>query len=328
MTRIDRRSLLKLTGAAAVGAAFAGHMHASSAVTGGPSAAVTTAVRWPGHQPGKVYLGVSTGGPLSDTLRRTGPVGLYRTYHTWKISAGELKTISADHKANRMPWVSFKPPNSTSGAWSAIAAGKYDADIRARARAFAGLSKPVIVTFNHEPADNHPTRGADFSRAWCRIHDIMRNETNLRNVVSVPIIGDWTFNPLNKQHDHRDWATPQILDRCHFFGVDLYQNRSGDGYATRLGRVLNYLDSMGHPQMMVGLGETGATDDYPYATGASWWKQQWTWSVNNSNRLAAISYFNSTRNNNSGSNWLLWQSKAKLDAFIASLRSASAATLR
>lgn len=316
MTDISRRSLLQFTGSA-LGAA---------ALLSTPVPASAATAQWTGHKPGKIYLGVSTGGSLSATLQRTGNVGLYRTYHGWSWSEGERRRIQSDHSSGRIPWVSFKPPGHGRSVWSSIASGRYDADIRRRARGYASLSRPVIVTFNHEPQNDDPNYGADFSRAWCRIHDIMKNETNLKNVASVPIIGEWTFNPSNRRMDARDWVTPQILDRCAFMGIDLYQNRSGDGYDKRLGRVFDLMASRGHSGKMVGLGETGACNGYS-TNGATWWKEQWAWAARNTNRIGAISYFNSRRNNNSGNNWLLWESSAKLSEYRSSLRSSTAVTL-
>lgn len=313
MTEISRRSLFQISGGALTGVALSsGHVGATSAAAATP--------QWAGHKPGRIYLGMSCRGSISDNERRTGQVGLYRTYHGWDWSDGERRRIQSDHSAGRLPWVSFKPPYHGAGAWQAIANGRYDTDIRRRARGYSLLSKPVIVTFNHEPQNDDPNRGADFSRAWCHIHDIMKRETNLRNVVSVPIIGEWTFNPYNRQMDPRDWVTPQILNRCDFMGIDLYQNQSGDGYAERLGRVFSLMSKLGYSRTMVGLGETGACN-YPNASGASWWRQQWAWAANNTDKIAAISYFNSRRNNNSGNNWLLWETSAKLSEYKNSLGS-------
>jgi hypothetical protein len=320
MTRLSRRSLLQLGGGGLTAVALsAGQLGATQAVAATP--------QWPGHKPGQIYLGMSCAGDLSDSLRKTGPVGLYRTYHRWDWSDGERRLIQTDHAAGRMPWVSFKPPWKGSGVWAAIASGKYDGDIRRRARGYAALSKPVIVTFNHEPQNDYLDRGADFSRAWCRIHDVMKRETNLENVASVPIIGDWTFNPINRRMDPRDWVTSPILDRCHFLGIDLYQNDSGDGYDVRLGRILNYMASRGHPRKMVGLGETGAANGFSRYSGPEWWRKQWAWAQNNTDKITAISYFNSRRNNNNGSNWLLWETSAKLTEYKRSLASSRSTTL-
>lgn len=315
---LSRRDLLRFTSLAAVGAGVGvGGLTATSS----PARAGTG---WPGNQSGRIYLGCSAQ-DFNATLSRTGPVGLHRTFHQWSGST-EAKAIADDHAANRLPWVSFKPPSSPPGGWTAIASGHYDNDIRARARRYAGLSKPVIATFNHEP---HTDSGSpsDFAAAWCRVHDIMASETGLKNVASVPIAGEWIFNPVNRRNEPGDYVTSGVLARCSFLGLDLYQNRSGGGFAERVGRVISWLNSQGYPNKMVGIGETGCTEDYGSPSGAQWWTDSWNWAVANRDRIAAISYFNSLHNNNSGNNWLLWQSTSKLAAFQASLRSSTATRL-
>jgi hypothetical protein len=106
-----------------------------------PASAAT--VQFPGHKPGRIYLGLSNGGQsLSTTISRTGPLGLRRTFYTWGNVDGEIRNIKADHAADRMPWISFKPPTSGGAGWRAIAAGNHDSALRARARAYAQLSRP------------------------------------------------------------------------------------------------------------------------------------------------------------------------------------------
>lgn len=313
--RLSRRDIMKIGALATVGAA-------SGFVPGllGEYGASAGTAKFPGHKPGKIYLGASSL-DFSKTLARTGPLGLRRSYYKWADGKRETNNIKADHAAGRLPWISFKPASTASGGWAAIASGRHDADIRARARRYAGYNKPVIVTFNHEPHNDRTGTPADWARAWTRIHDVMKNETGLQNVISVPIIGEWVFNPVNKRQEPEDFLLPSVLDRCHFLGIDLYQNSSGRGYNERVGRVLTWLNSKGHSDKMVGIGETGATDDYRSPTGAQWWQQSWGWAAANANRIAAISYFNSLHNNNSGNNWLLWQSPSKLAAFKSSLAS-------
>jgi hypothetical protein len=320
---VSRRDLMRLAPLTVLGtatASVAGTLTAPSATAASP--------QWAGHKPGRIYLGVSSDGELSETTARTGPVGLQRTYHKWDDGSREDKNIRADHAAGRLPWISFKPRSISGGGWAAIAAGTYDADIRARARRYAQFSAPVIVTFNHEPQNDSTGTPADFVRAWTRIHDVMANETSLTNVVSAPIIGEWAFNPKNTRDEPGDFLTQAVLDRCAFVGIDLYQNRSGEGYPERLGRVLSWLDGQGHPGKMVGVGETGCTDSYGSPSSSEWWSRSWNWAVANSNRVGAISYFNSLHNNNSGNNWLLWDRPAKLEAFRASLSSPAACSLR
>lgn len=318
---LDRRSLLKALGASAVATSF-------TRSSGVPAAATETAAQaagaWPGHQPGKVYLGAHAQ-EFERTLGDTGPLGVHRTFYQWNLGQRELRTITADHAARRLPWVSFKPPGGWQ-SWSAIGRGEYDADIRARARAYAEFSDPIVVTFHHEPTDDARSEGAAYSRAWCRVHDIMEDETGLQNVVSVPITTEWTFDPWNDRDDPADWATPQILERCHFYGIDTYHYPSLRGYDERVAPVLDYLDAAGHPDLMIGIGETAATDDHQGQQGADWWRQQWRWVESNVDRIGVVSYYNYVHPQNSEYNWSLWQSGSKLRAFRDSLASSVALT--
>ena len=317
---LSRRDLLRCASLATAGAAGI-----TAATPGSASAAGT--VRWTGHQPGRIYLGVSSDDHISLTEAKTGRLGLQRTYYRWGDARREGATIAADHTAGRLPWISFKPPSDEPGGWDAISAGRFDADIRARARRYASYRKPVVVTFNHEPHNDRTGTPADFARAWTRVHDVMKRETGLKNVVSVPIIGEWTFNPINRGPDPEAYITSAVLSRCAFLGIDLYQNASGDGYAVRLGRVLKWLDARGHTTKMVGLGETGCTNDFGSPTGAQWWSSSWAWAVAHRDRVAAVSYFNSLHNNNSGNDWRLTESASKLAAFRLSVASSTSCRL-
>ena len=316
---LDRRDLLKLAGlaAASTGALVA---------TAGPALAAAVP-RWPGHQPGKIYLGLSVQGDPTQQLAAAGPVGMFREYFSWP-SGRDIADIKFHQAAGRLPWVSFRPPTEQHGAWAAVASGQYDADLRARARPYAQLAKPVVVTFSHEP---HTTLSigspADFAAAWCRVHDVMKSETGLKNVVSVPILGDWVFNPINRGPDPEAFLTAAVLSRAHFIGIDLYQNNSGGTYADRVPRILSFLDARGHSDLMLGLGETGACNGFRSPSGATWWKDSWAWATAHTDRLGAVSYFSSLAFNNLNKDWLLSESKDKLGAFRASVVSSTACRL-
>jgi hypothetical protein len=277
-------------------------------------------VSWPGHQPGQIYVGVAAGGDLESTLRLTGPVGVQRSYHQWFGLARELATARQDHLQRRLPWVSFKPPSPSPEGWLTVTSGAHDEDLRARARGYDGLSGPVVATFHHEP-HNDPGAAGEFAAAWIHTYDVMRAETGLRNVALVPVLGEWVWNERNRDDEPGDYLPHELLDRCAFLGVDLYQNRSSEGYAERLGPILAWLDSRGFSRLMLGIGETGSTDDFGDPTGAQWWQQSWAWAERNATRVGAIAYFNSTRNNRSGNDWLLTQSPDKLAEFRATLAS-------
>lgn len=315
-----RRSFLRTAATAAVVAPALAYANPVSTAV---AAADTTTPRFLGHQPGRIYIGLAGNG--FDITSRTGPVGLRRTFYRWSDATREARNIAADHAAGRMPWVSFKPPGDPAIYWKRIGDGLYDADIRARAQRYSRLTKPVVVTFNHEPHTDKTGDPAQFSRAWCRIHDVMKAETGLKNVVSAPIAGEWTFSPINRRMEPEWWMTEEVLSRCHFMGLDLYHNKTGETYSTRLGNVLSWLDTRGHNQLMVGIGETGATDDFTNISGAAWWSSSWGYMSARTDRLWAASYFN--RDDLNMNNWLLTQSSAKLNAFTATVRSTLATTL-
>ena len=313
--------MLKLGSFAVIGAAASTTLGSSLASAATPGATPQFA----GHKPGHIFLGAS-GPDFATSLAETGSVGLHRTYYSWTGGTGETRNITKDHAANRMPWISFKPASTSPGGWAAIASGKYDADIRARARRYATYAKPVIVTFNHEPHNDATGTPAEFAKAWTRIHDIMKSETSLKNVIDVPIIGDWCYNPTNKNGHPEQYITSAVLDRCAFLGVDMYQNSTGDGYSVRMARILNWLDVRGYSNKMIGLGETGACNGFGTPNAVQWWTAGWTWAAAHTSRVAAISYFNSTRGNLK-QNWVLTETAAKLAAFKTSLSSSTACRL-
>ena len=272
--------------------------------------------RWPGHQPGKVYLGQSGPNFLS-AIGLLGSIGLRRTFHTWSTKS-EDSTIRQDHAANRLPWVSYKPPGGAS-SWRAVADGRHDADIAERGRRYASYSKPVISTFHHEPT-NDSGDGAAFAAAWTRIHDVMRREAGLDNVAFIPIIGDWDFNPVNRGGHPQDFLTDAVLERMPFLGTDCYQNTSGEGFDVRLERTLQWQSDNGVADPMIAIGETGccrALSPRP----EEWFNDQWRWVEQNSDRVAAMSYFNSTRNSKGGYIWSLSETPAKTEAYRVALRS-------
>lgn len=319
---LDRRRLLTMAGLGA--ATLAGGLGTSA---WSPATAAAGAPQWPGHKPGRIYLGAAASGDLTKTTRHTGALGLCRSFHDWSDLRNEEKRIRADHAEHRLPWASFSPPVKARGIWRQVASGRFDNDIKARARLYASLKGPVVSTFNHEPQNDDFGSPSDFVAAWVRIHDVMKAETGLKNCAFAPIIGDWVFNPVNRRDAPEEFVVPAIMSRMAFLGIDLYQNQSGEGYDVRLGRILSYLDRAGYPRMTVGIGETGCTDDYRSPTGAQWWKSSWDWAAAHADRIAAIAYFNSQGNNNSGNTWLLTQSKSKLSAFRKSLASPVACTL-
>lgn len=75
-------------------------------------------------------------------------------------------------------------------AWSAVAAGAYDARLRAQAKGIASLGAPVLLTFDHEPDQpDHTTQGApaQFVAAWRHVHDLFE-AAGVTNVTWVWVV--------------------------------------------------------------------------------------------------------------------------------------------
>jgi hypothetical protein len=282
--------------------------------------------QWPGHRPCRVYLGLSSSGEITAAESRLGPLGVQRSYFLWDDLADEEQVIAADHANRRLPWVSFKPPSEASG-WERVARGAVDHDLRHRARRYATFAEPVVVTFHHEPSDDRPGAGGEFSAAWTHVHDVMRAETGMRNVAFVPIIGEWQYNPRNEDGHPGEWLTPDVLDRAAFVGLDVYQNAGGEGYDERLGRVLDWLTERGYADLMIGVGETGCTDRYESPSAARWWTDSWRWVEQNTDKIGVVAYFDSERNSKPHVYWPLDESAEKQRAFKRSLASPTACRL-
>lgn len=321
---MDRRTALRLLGTAAVGSATVG-LSSALAPASALGAAPAGKARWFGHQPGKVYLGVSVPEDISTTEQITGRLGVQRTFFGWNEGEREDRVVKADHAAGRLPWISFKPASSAPGGWAAIARGDHDRELRQRARRYAAYKKCTLLTFHHEPTNDNTGTGAEWAAAYLHSRSIIRDEIGRSNVRFVPIIGDWAFNPSNRDANAGKFLTSAVLAKCAFVGIDCYQNASLEGFGNRLGRIVQFMGKRGFPNKMIGIGETGSTDYYGGVGAAEWWRRQWAWIENNTDRIGVVSYFNSGRNSRDGVYWPLNESKAKMSAFRASNQSATAA---
>lgn len=258
-----------------------------------------------GHQPGKVYLGVSTGGTMADAVATIGPgIGEHRTYYQWDTWDQMAKTADGDHAAGRIPWLSIKTPG-----WAAVASGKYDADIAALNKKLDVLSGPVLVCPHHEPTNDVPGlgSGADWAAMYCRVHDRLTAD----NVTVTPIIGDWSFNPQNTvaETKYNRFLLPSVLERTSLLGIDLYMNGSYNKatgtFAARMEAIIAMCGDLGY-EGMFGTGETGADDSrYGEDAAVKWLHDAWAWCSKSTDRFGVMSYFHSLKNSKPGADWEL-----------------------
>jgi len=243
--------------------------------------------------------------------------GVHRQYKSWGNWNGLAKAIQEDQRAGRLPWISIKGPSGGSpSGWQAVANGNYDADIKQIATVLkANDSQPLFITFHHEPSnDGTEAQGRLWAEAYTHFHDVLSAQGALANVADPPILGDWLFNPRNSQ-DPSNWLTSEVLNRAPFVGLDMYENSSGETFGDRIPRILDWMADRGHPNMMVGIGETGSTDYYNATTAVKWINDSLSWVAAHTNKVVAVSYFNSTANSRAGVYWPLDESAAKMTAY-------------
>jgi hypothetical protein len=293
---------------------------ATTTTTSAPPTGTTTKGQWPGQIPGKFYLGMSCGTTCDSKEAQLGQgYGVHRQFTTWANLKAVAKDIQEDNAAGALPWISMKPPGGAVAGWQAIANGQYDADIHALATTLkANDDKPVLFTFHHEPSnDAAEADGVLWAAAWVHIHDILASDGALVNVSDPPILGEWLWNPVNRTQDPANWLTDAVLQRAPFIGIDLYETKSGETFAQRVPRLLDWLAGRGYPNLMVGIGETGSTDtDSTFTMPAvDWLNQSLQWAADNTDKIGVVAYFNTTLNSRANVYWPLDESAAKLSAY-------------
>jgi hypothetical protein len=242
---------------------------------------------------------------------------VHRTFKQWGNWSGVGKHISAAHQAGRLPWVSVKPPTGGAAGWRTVSSGAVDSEIRALATVLkANDDQPALITFNHEPSnDATEADGKLWAAAYSHFHDVLEAEGALKNVADPPILQDWLFNPKNKQMDPDNWVFDNVLSRAPFMGIDMYPNARGGTRADRIPVILDYLASKGYPNMMVGIGETGATDRFTNTTAAQWINESLSWVAANTDKVGVVAYYNTPRNSKPGVYWPLDESASKMAAY-------------
>lgn len=274
--------------------------------------------QFPGHRPGRIYLGMS----CDDCPKREQQLGqgvsLKRWFKKWGKWSSVAAAIEEDRRKHRRPWISIEGPDGgTPAGWLAVGRGEYDSDLRALARVLkAHDDRPIFLSFDHEVSNNLPdAQGRSWAKGFKRFHDVLDDKGALNNVALAPIVAAWLFEPANPQNAAA-WMTPGVLRRASFMGVDLYQSDNGRGFAKRLPHVDSWLAQHGHPRMKIGLGEIGSTDYFGNVSGPTWLNRSLRWASRNTDAVIAVSYFNSTANSDPGVYWPLDEAADKLAVYL------------
>jgi hypothetical protein len=306
--------------AGAVGMAATQPM-ASAAQHSTPKAAAEASPKpsFPGHRPGRIYLGMSCGEQCDTKIPQLGhSFGVHRWYKKWGNWRGVAKAIREDRSNHRRPWISIEGPSrGAPTGWRDVGRGRYNRDIRELARTLkANDRKPVFISFDHEPSNKAASyAGRWWARGFDRFHDVLARAHALRHVALAPIMAGWMFSKYNHGDRPGDWLRPGVLNRADFLAVDIYENDKGLPFGQRLPRVARWLGRHGHRHMRLGVGECGSTNMYSAMTAASWLNRSLRWAANHPGRVAVISYFNSTAYSRTGTYWPLDESAAKMAVY-------------
>lgn len=135
---------------------------------------------------GKTLAGASVANGTEATVAafeaKVGRLGIRRSY--WQSSgvASAMSTARADLAAGRIPWLSFKLPQS----WTDMAAGKGDAWVTDLGTKLAALPGPVWVALHHEPEGDGVA--ADYRAMQARCLPMLGKHAN---VATTLILTGW-----------------------------------------------------------------------------------------------------------------------------------------
>lgn len=255
---------------------------------------------------GKAYWGAGVGGNSDPGPRHEAPtdksLSIRRTFWGWNHigSNGSMtKTAIADLTANRLPWISVKPPTGGIDGWAGMANGTYDKDIDTMLTALdniGGSDKPIWLTVHHEP-ENDNGNPAEWRGMQKRIRDrvnALRSQGKpMDNIAFIPIMMDWTYDPASGRNPN-DWWVDGIWDA---FGVDPYCyntcSSKGKFILTMTGwnKFVAYAESKGLP---IAIGEWGDTSTD--AVAANNMDAFWAYPFKNKKDIIAYSAFDSGLN--------------------------------
>jgi hypothetical protein len=146
-----------------------------------------------------------------------------------------------------MPVISYKVPSAAT-----MASGGYDAWLTKLRTQLVGLNANVTATFWHEPhGDMDP---AAFRAASLRFFNLV----DAPSIAVGPILNGWLLD--RRVADFASYTDATLLNKWEFVAVDSYQSGTQDKPGTSLPAraiplLARWMDSVGHPNTPLGLGE-------------------------------------------------------------------------
>lgn len=198
-------------------------------------------------------------------------------YERWSAARGHILLIN--WKAVHETWDGKSDGNGAGYVrWADIAAGRYDADVIARAREIKRFKKVVYLNFHHEPEDDRDISGqrragtpADYRAAWRHIRSVFRRE-RVQNVRFVMILMGWTFHRglAGQWYPGRSVVDVVGADAYNWFGTAHPGANSWTTFESAFQAAYRFADSKGKPLWVT---ETGVQED-PARPGrkAAWYR--------------------------------------------------------
>lgn len=146
-----------------------------------------------------------------------------------------------------MPVISYKVPDP-----AALANGSYDSWLRTLRSQLTGLGAPVTATFWHEP--NGDMDPAVFRAASLRFFDLV----DAPEIAVGPILNGFLLD--RRVSDFAAFTDATLLNKWEFVAVDSYQSGTVDAPGSSMPAravplLASWMDSVGHPNTPLGLGE-------------------------------------------------------------------------
>ena len=202
-----------------------------------------------------------------------------------------------DHAEGRLPHVSIK----SSAPWRSAADGSHDDWLRSVLRPLGEVGSTAMVTFHHEPENDAGRPGMQPEDYVAMQERAIGLAADLApEVVVVPVLQHWTFEPLRDDVDPSVWIVPGAA----VFGIDIYNPWSPtNGKAWRsLGSKLDEAAPWIGDRPVV-IGEYGCRADPSNPTlGAEWLQDAAEYA--RTHHVISMSYYNSGENAPDGS-WIL-----------------------
>lgn len=323
---IARRDLLGISAAVALSIATSSCRAAGGRVPTGAAtspSATTSPGTVPGRSalpgqpsPGSVYYGASVPPHRSLTSweEELGAVlSLHRSYFRPDgDEAGQLVAQCREDLAQgRLPHVSIKP----AGTWRDIASGERDDWLATMLRSLGEEESAILFTLHHEPENEAGAAGMDPSDYVGMQHRAIRLAAELApQVIVVPVLQHWTFDPMRGHGDPAAWVVPD----ASVFGIDIYNpwsptnGKQWRSFGSKLDEVIGW---SGERPLVIG--EYGCHDD-PRNPGlaAEWLRDAAAYA--RSHDVFSMSYFNSGRGSPEGA----WELTDRAEAAFAELLTA------